>query len=150
MGRLRTLAILLSLGAGGYATEGARADDAAPPGASSRPQPPVNPSEYVQAGIKLYTKGDLAKAATYFKAANDYRDMLSGDDAAQLDAYRARMSGAPSDPQVQPASSAPAPAPTVPVTAAAPSTGGGVGPVAIPPAAPVNPSEYVQAGIKLY
>ncbi len=161
MGRLRTLAILLSLGAGGYATEGARADDAAPPGASSRPQPPVNPSEYVQAGIKLYTKGDLAKAATYFKAANDYRDMLSADDAAQLDAYRARMSAAPSDPQVQPATSAPAaaatptptgtnpapaPAPAPTVSAAAPSTGGGVGPVAGTLARPVLGDEGPRLG----
>ena len=108
MGRLRTLTILLTLGAAGFATEGSRADDSAPPGASSRPQPPVNPSEYVRAGIKLYTKGDLAKAGLYFKAANDYRDMLSADDQTQLDAYRARMVGpaAPSDPAVQPASAA--------------------------------------------
>ncbi len=154
MGRLRTFTILLTLGAGGLATEGARADDAAPPGASSRPQPPVNPSEYVRAGITLYTKGDLAKAGLYFKAAADYRDMLSADDQMQLDAYRARMVGpaAPSDPAVQPASTAspapaamptamapapaamaPAPAPAAmpmpmaTVPANAPTTGGGVG-----------------------
>ena len=150
MGRLRTLTILLAMGAGGIATEGARADDSAPPGASTRPQPPVNPTEYVQAGIKLYTKGDLAKAGLYLKAANDYRDMLSAADQAQLDAYRARLttSAAPTDPAVQPASAtvaAPAPAPAaepapmampmVTASATAPTTGGGVG--VMPATAPV-------------
>ena len=142
MGRLRTHTILLTLGAGGIATEGARADDSAPPpGTASRPQPPVNPSEYVRAGIKLFTKGDLAQATQYFKAANDYRDMLSADDAMQLDAYRARMAPAPSDPAIVPASAtAAAPAP-VPEAMAATSPAPAPVAVAAPTAAPAGTAD---------
>ena len=96
MGSLRTLTILLTLGAWGAATDGARAEAPVQPGGtSSRPQPPVPPSEYIKAGIKLYNTGD-ARAAQYFKAANDYRDMLSpGDQARDCVLHHARLHAHP-------------------------------------------------------
>jgi len=117
LGRLSTLTILLTLGAGGAATDGARADGPAqPPGTASRPQPPVPPSEYVKAGIKLFNEGNVARATKYFKAASDYRDMLSADDQVQLDGYTSRLAAAPTDPAVTLASTATAtPTPTATV-----------------------------------
>ena len=91
MGTLRSLTILLTLGAWGAATEGAPFDGGAPAAGTARQQPPVSPSKYVEAGIKLYKRGDMVQATTYFNAAAKYRDMLSADDATKLDAYVAQM-----------------------------------------------------------
>jgi type II secretory pathway component GspD/PulD (secretin) len=138
LGRLRTLTILLTLGAWGLATDGARADGPAQPaGATSRPQPPVPPSDYIKAGIKLYNTGD-ARAAQYFKAANDYRDMLSADDKSQLDGYLTRLTSTPTvDAAVIPASTTapsapemapPSVSPTAPAPAPAAVAPGEIGP----------------------
>ncbi|MEO6811077.1 MAG: hypothetical protein ABI353_18360, partial [Isosphaeraceae bacterium] len=113
MGRLRTLTILLTLGAWGAATDGAPpADAAAPAAASTRPAPPAPPGEYVAAATKLYKSGQQALAAKYLKAAQDYRDQLSVEDQTTLDQYRALLSDpAPGDPAVTPAATATAPPP---------------------------------------
>jgi type II secretory pathway component GspD/PulD (secretin) len=127
LGRLQTLTILLTLGAGGAATDGATPDDAAAPAASTRPAPPAPPGEYVKAGAKLYQTGQYALAAKYFKAADDYRDMLSAEDQATLDRYKGQMSQAaapaPTDPAATQATASPAaaaPAPAAPMPAGSP------------------------------
>lgn len=103
MGRLRTLTILLTLGAWGAATDGAPpADAAAPAAASTRPAPPAPPGEYVAAAAKLYKSGQQALAAKYLKAAQDYRDQLSAEDQASLDQLLTLT--APGDAAVTPAS----------------------------------------------
>ncbi|MDX2035767.1 MAG: type II secretory pathway, component PulD, partial [Isosphaeraceae bacterium] len=107
MGTHRTLTILLTVGAWCAATEGAPQQGAAPAGAVGRAQPPVAPSKYVEAGIKLYNLGDMERAAKYFKAASDYRDMLTADDASKLDAYVAQINAASPRPTPAPTGDAP-------------------------------------------
>jgi general secretion pathway protein D len=89
LGRLNILTILFAMGVSGAATEGALAQDPAPQ--ASRKNPPAPPSEYVKAGVQLYQKNDYGRAAEYFKAASDYRDMLSVEDQVTLEKYRGLM-----------------------------------------------------------
>ncbi len=103
MGRLRTLTILMTLGAWGATSFGAPPDDAPPdqglaPAPAERPAPPVDPSRYVKAAASLAKKGD-PKAADYIEAADRYRDMLSADDQATLDGLKtSRTDPAPANP----------------------------------------------------
>ena len=83
-----TLTILFTAGVLGAATEGARTRSSGTPGVATGPAPP---GKYVQAGVDLYNKGKVESAAKYFKAAQDYRDMLTGDEQARLDHYRGLM-----------------------------------------------------------
>jgi hypothetical protein len=55
-----------------------------PPPRTPKLPPPAHPSEYLKAAIELLEKGD-ARASDYFKAANDYRDMLSPAEQRTLD-----------------------------------------------------------------
>ncbi len=149
MGRLKSLTILLALGAWGTATDGAPPDDAASAAVpSTRPQPPVHPSEYLKAAQRLTKKAaqgrspkDAELASQYAKAASDYSDMLSPEDRSALAALQAQLAP-PADPAVSPASTAgqappdlsapptpvqvaaPAPAPTPGVSRLASSAGG--------------------------
>lgn len=92
MGSLRTFTVLLTLGAWGAATDGAALDGGTPAsGRSARPAPPAPPSDYVKAGAWLFERGDHAKAAQYLEAAWTYRDMLTADEQATLDAYRTKF-----------------------------------------------------------
>ena len=132
MGRFKTLTILLTLGAWGAATEGSLAFGQAPvqPAGSARKQPPAPPSEYVRAGVQLYTMGQVDKAAQYFKAASDYRDQLTPADCSQLDSYLARMGGPTVDAAVTPASA------SVPAAAPTPAPAGEANPAARPEGGP--------------
>ena len=89
MGKLKSLAVLVALGANGSGLMAAPWSDV--PASAGRPQPPVPPVEYVKAGAKLFNSGDSQKAAQYLKAANDYRDMLSSDEQTVLDSYLSRL-----------------------------------------------------------
>jgi type II secretory pathway component GspD/PulD (secretin) len=109
---LKSLTILLTLGAWGAATDGAPPDDAAPPGApSARPEPPAPPRDYIKAGAWLLQAGDHARAAQYLKAAEDYRDLLTAEEQASLDGMKQRLNGAGAGASAQP-TTAPDPAPT--------------------------------------
>lgn len=139
LGSLRTLTVLLTLGAWGVATEGAPPDGLAPPGApTARPDPPAPPRDYVKAASWLVESGDTARAAAYIKAADDYRDLLTADEQTTLDALKARLgitkvSALGSTGAVPPAAFAtPAPVPV----AAVPS------PSAPPPVAPPGQTAY--------
>ncbi len=110
MGSFRTLTILLTLGVWGAATEGAPPEGAATPSPSpSRAQLPAPAAAYLKGGIGLFNTGDPSGAAKYLKVAGDYRDQLQPAEQAQLDEYLAKLKPAPSDPSVQPASTASAP-----------------------------------------
>jgi type II secretory pathway component GspD/PulD (secretin)/tetratricopeptide (TPR) repeat protein len=136
LGRLRTLTILLTLGAWGAATDGAPPDSAAPAtDTAARPSAPVAPVKYLEAGARLFNNGQYDLAAKYIAAAQLYRDQLSASEQTVLDAYVREMSKSPG--------SAPAPAPAVapdPITpsAAAPAP-------AAAPVADVVPAEVPMA-----
>lgn len=101
MGSLKSFTILLALGAWGAAAKGSPPEDAPPPGpspASARPEPPVPPGEYVKAAAWLIQSGDMNQAASYLQAADDYRDRLTPQEQATLDALKARQSAAASSP----------------------------------------------------
>src|SRR6516164_11131524 len=70
LGRLRTVSLILILGAWGGATEGAAPDDAAAaPSTATRKAPPAPPIKYLEAGAKLYNSQDFERAAQYLGAA---------------------------------------------------------------------------------
>jgi type II secretory pathway component GspD/PulD (secretin) len=115
LGRLRTLTILLTLGAWGAATEGAPPDNAAPAtDAAAKPPAPVPPVKYLEAGARLFNSGQYDLAAKYISAAQTYRDQLSASEQTVLDAYLREMAKAPAEPSpalaAQPQPPAPAPA----------------------------------------
>ena len=123
MGSLRTLTILLALGASGAATEGSPpGDGTSPVGSPGRAALPAPAVDYLKGGIRLLDSGDPTNAAKYLKVASDYRDQLGTGEQAQLDAYLAKMNPAPTDPAVRPAAAAtataattdPNPSPTAP------------------------------------
>lgn len=93
MGKLKSLAVVVALGANGGGIMAAPWSDV--PASAGRPQPPVPPVEYVKAGAKLYNSGDKSTAAKYLKAAEDYRDMLSPEERTILDSYLVKLNGAP-------------------------------------------------------
>jgi len=102
LGRLEKLTIALALGVWGGTTEGSPpAGDAS---STTRPALAAPASEYLKGGVKLFNTGDPTRAAQYLKVANDYRDQLNSADQAQLDDYRAKLSPAPTDASVMPAS----------------------------------------------
>ncbi len=88
LGRLKSVSLMLILGALGGAAARAATDDAA---AGSRQSPPAAPIKYLEAGARLFnsarTSDQLALASKYLEAANTYRDMLQPDERATLDAY---------------------------------------------------------------
>ncbi|MDR3619511.1 MAG: type II secretory pathway, component PulD, partial [Paludisphaera borealis] len=120
MGRLRTLTVIMILGAGtGASTEGASPDDAAasPSQAPATRKPsPVPPIKYLEAGSRLFNSGQFDLAAKYLDAAAMYRDQLQADEQTSLDAYvkelgKVRGIGSAAEPTtavVEPTSSAPA------------------------------------------
>ncbi|MHC5542226.1 hypothetical protein ACYOEI_28725, partial [Singulisphaera rosea] len=63
MGRLRTLATLLVLGAWGAATYAAPPQDAASPASTPRPPAPVPPVRYLEAGARLFNNGQFGLAS---------------------------------------------------------------------------------------
>ncbi|MGP0069350.1 MAG: hypothetical protein ACLQGP_37835, partial [Isosphaeraceae bacterium] len=88
MGRLRTVSLILILGAWGGATKGANPDDAAAaPSTATRQAPPAPPIKYLEAGAKLFNTAQFDLASKYLEAANRYRDMLQDDERSMLDAY---------------------------------------------------------------
>jgi type II secretory pathway component GspD/PulD (secretin)/tetratricopeptide (TPR) repeat protein len=119
LGSLRTIAILLTLGAWGAHTDGA-SPDVAPP--ATRPAAPVPPSKYLEAGAQLFNKGQTALAAKYFKAAGDYRDQLTPNELVVLDDYLSKMP-APTDAAVVPASATTTTASVTPAPSAATAKG---------------------------
>lgn len=129
MGKLKSLAVLVALGANGGGLLSAPWSDV--PASAGRPQPPVPPVEYVKAGAKLYNSGDKANAAKYLKAADDYRDMLSPEEQTVLDSYLSRIDGAPkTDASVRTTAAEAAPvqaeaAPAVDPSQSVPATRGG-------------------------
>ena len=134
MGSLRTITILLALGAWEAATEGAPPGDAtSPTGGTTRASLPAPAVDYLKGGIRLFNTGDPANAAKYLKVASDYRDQLQPNEQAQLDDYLARLNPAPTDSAVRPASTdaAPAASPSAPDPASAnPAATAGVSPAA--------------------
>ncbi|HEV3164266.1 MAG TPA: type II secretory pathway, component PulD [Isosphaeraceae bacterium] len=150
MGRLRTLTILLTLGAWGATTDGAPPDDAAPSASSSaRPAPPAPPVEYLKAGAKLYQAEKYDMAAKYLKAANDYREQLSTSEQIVLDEYLRALN--PSDTSsavmtVTPTATSPMPAPTTTETAAAPIVSTPAAPTVAATTAPTSPSGATPPG----
>jgi type II secretory pathway component GspD/PulD (secretin) len=107
LGSLRTLTILLALGAWGAATEGAPpSDGTSQTSGSTRATLPAPPVEYLNGGIRLFNTGDPANAAKYLKVASDYRDQLQPGEQATLDDYLAKLNPAPTDPAVKTASGA--------------------------------------------
>ena len=110
MGRLRTLTILMSIGAWSAATHGAYQEGVPSPAPGSRPPAPAPPVEYLRAGAQLFNNGQYDLAARYLKAAHDYRDELSEAEQGRLDEYframdviAARQGGAPAqDAEVRP------------------------------------------------
>lgn len=95
MGSLKSFTILLTLGVWG-AAEGALLDEPSPGSvpASARPEPPAPPGEYVKAAAWLIQSGDHTQAAQYLQAASDYRDRLTADEQAKLDALKAQHAAA--------------------------------------------------------
>ena len=88
LGRLRTLTVILILGAWGAATEGASPDDAAarqPRRPASRR--PCRRSSISRPGRRLFNSGQFDLAAKYLDAAQMYRDQLQADEQTRLDAY---------------------------------------------------------------
>ncbi|CAN5911389.1 hypothetical protein BH23PLA1_BH23PLA1_31280 [soil metagenome] len=122
LGRLRTLTILLTLGAWGAATDGAPLDDASSPAPPSS-RPPAPPVDYLRAGAMLFNNQDYDLAAQYLKAASDYRTELSASEQSRLDEYLEAMRTVRGDQSFTPtAGSAPSPvqgAPTPPAATTA-------------------------------
>ena len=124
MGRLRTLTILMSIGAWGAASHGAYQEGAPSPAPASRPPAPAPPVEYLRAGAMLFNNGQYDLAAKYLKAAHDYRDELTEAEQARLDEYFQAMDvvngpGRPGRPRPRPTAARSPRLPSRP-TAAAP------------------------------
>ncbi len=166
MGRLRSVSLILILGAWGGATAGAASDDAAAaPSTATRQAPPAPPIKYLEAGAKLFNTEKFELASKYLEAANRYRDQLQPDEQKMLDAYLVELAkvdhGAFVSTSTKTASARTQDAAAVPVAAAAPAvaaapvsvaapataTAAPAVPVAANPAAvPANPAEAKQRG----
>jgi tetratricopeptide (TPR) repeat protein len=148
LGSLRTLTILLALGAWGAATEGAPpGDGTSSDGGTTRASLPAPAVEYLKGGIRLFNTGDQANAAKYLKVASDYRDQLQPAEQTQLDDYLGKLNPAPTDTAVKPASTSTDPAPVGSAPAASPT--GSSAPAASPagssaPATPRSPNDVKQ------
>jgi len=100
LGRLRTLAILVGLGAANPAASGA-ADGpsspvqgtaaANPATPATRPEPPAAPKKYLESGALLFNKRRFDLAAKYLSAAQMYRDRLTPNEQVVLDVYREQL-----------------------------------------------------------
>jgi hypothetical protein len=142
LGILRTLALLMALGASGPAAFGALSDDAkpvdppepaapapvstepppadagkpapSPESATARQEPPAPPRKYLEVGANLFNKGRYELASRYLQAAQMYRDRLSNSERIVLDVYREKL-----DHYLRTTSAAPAqtPAPSAPADA---------------------------------
>ena len=97
MVRLRTLAILTTLVAGGRTAFGgapaaptttAKSEATTPDG---RPEPPATARKYLESGAKLFNKGRFDLARKYLDAAQTYRDRLTANERIVLDVYREKM-----------------------------------------------------------
>ena len=160
MGRLRTVSLILVLGAWGGATAGAAPDDAAAaPSTATRQAPPAPAIKYLEAGARLFNDRNFAMASKYLEAANRYRSDLREDEQKTLDAYLGELAKVKQEGLMAPsASSAPAAAPVAaaaaPVTAAAAPVTAAAAPVtaaasAVPVSAapaPANAAEAKQRG----
>lgn len=105
MGRLRTLAILVGLGAANPGAFVAAADGPSPPpqvlgqGAPvanpapppTRPEPPVPPKTYLVTGARLFNQRRFDLAAKYLRAAEMFRDRLTPNEQVVLDVYREQL-----------------------------------------------------------
>jgi hypothetical protein len=107
LGRHRTIALLVALGATAPAASRAAAEgdapaaqagtppaprDAAAPAPSPRPAPPAPPRKYLEAGIDLFNnKKQYDLASRYFQAAHQYRDRLTEKERYVLDVYREKL-----------------------------------------------------------
>jgi len=115
LGRLRTVSLILILGAWDGATKGAAPDDAAAaPSMATRQAPPAPPIRYLEAGANLFNSAQFDLASKYLEAANRYRDQLLPDEQSTLDAYLkelTKVQRVTNPPAATPASAAtPAPA----------------------------------------
>ena len=96
MGRLRTLAILTTLGAGGASSLGSGPDAAPttpPPSPATAPalprkEPPAPPRQYLETGCRLFNAKRFDLAKKYLDAAQMYRDRLEQQEQVVLDVYR--------------------------------------------------------------
>ena len=94
LGRLRTVSLILILGAWGGATKGADPDDAAAaPSTATRQAPPAPPIKYLEAGAKLFNTEQFDMASKYLEAANRYRECSRTDERSMLDAYLKELAG---------------------------------------------------------
>jgi hypothetical protein len=108
LGRLRTLAILASFGASGQTTFAESPEDPKPPvkaesptqaaesptpavSPTLRPEPPVPPLKYLEAGVRLFNQGRYDLASKYLVAAQSYRDKLTVNERVVLDVYREKF-----------------------------------------------------------
>src|SRR5262249_52353306 len=148
LGRLRTVSLILILGAWGGATKGAAPDDAAAaPSTATRQAPPAPPIKYLEAGAKLFNSAQFELASKYLEAANRYRDQLLTDEQTTLDAYLkelAKVQKANTAPAVTPpANSAQVPAAPPPAGAVPPSP---AAVAAVPSSAAPTPADTKQRG----
>lgn len=97
--RLTTLALLGTLGAVGSTGFGAEPDGNTTPQASSapsagavaRPEPPVAPIKYLEAGASLFNKKHYDLASKYLAAAHAYRDRLTENQRVVLEVYQEKL-----------------------------------------------------------
>src|SRR5262245_27732867 len=125
LGRLRTVSLILILGAWGGATEAAAPDDAAAaPSTATRHAPPAPPIKYLKAGATPCNSAQFDLASKYLEADNRYRDQLQADEQSTLDAYLKELA------KVQRTVSAPPATPpaAVPVMAPAATPAGSITP----------------------
>lgn len=91
LGRLKALTILIMLGAGSGATDGALTDDAADSqdtGSAARSTLPKPAADYLKAAAYLQNNGKPDEAAKYLKVAADHREELSPAERTVLDEYQ--------------------------------------------------------------
>ncbi len=107
MERLRTLAILMCLGAGSQFAFGEPPAASSPPAQTEseapvqavadvatqagRPEPPAAPRAYLKAAAELFNRQRYELAERYLAAAEMYRDRLTSQEQVVLDVYRHRF-----------------------------------------------------------
>ncbi|GAC1463618.1 MAG: hypothetical protein NVSMB9_01250 [Isosphaeraceae bacterium] len=107
MSRLKTLAMLVILSVSNLSTfadhlkdrqPSAEGDSPSPPPVkersstpAKRPDPPVPPLKYLEAGARLFNKGRYELASRYLNAAQAFRHRLTPNERVVLDVYRDRL-----------------------------------------------------------
>jgi hypothetical protein len=110
LGRYRSLALLVSLIVSGPAATLRAGDDPKPqaptatptppatggaarssPEVAARPEPPIAPRKYLEAGSRLFNAGRFELASKYFQAAEMYRDRLTASEQIVLDVYKEKL-----------------------------------------------------------